>query len=88
MSRRIAVILGGRSSENAAWAANTWNETSVNSDATVTSEIPGVTVEPIAGGGRYDTLLQALGAAKAIPAVGCAIFGERLLAARRAQGAA
>ena len=41
---------------------------------------------PIAGGGRYDTLLQALGAAKPIPAVGCAIFGERLLAARRAQG--
>lgn len=42
--------------------------------------------EPIAGGGRYDTLLQALGATKPIPAVGCAIFGERLLAARRAQG--
>jgi ATP phosphoribosyltransferase regulatory subunit len=44
--------------------------------------------EPIAGGGRYDTLLQALGAPRATPAVGCAIFGERLLAARRAQGAA
>jgi ATP phosphoribosyltransferase regulatory subunit len=44
--------------------------------------------EPVAGGGRYDTLLQALGAPRATPAVGCAIFGERLLAARRAQGAA
>jgi ATP phosphoribosyltransferase regulatory subunit len=43
---------------------------------------------PIAGGGRYDTLLQALGAPRATPAVGCAIFGERLLAARRAQGVA
>jgi ATP phosphoribosyltransferase regulatory subunit len=42
--------------------------------------------QPIAGGGRYDTLLQALGAPRATPAVGCAIFGERLLAARRAQG--
>jgi ATP phosphoribosyltransferase regulatory subunit len=44
--------------------------------------------EPVAGGGRYDTLLQALGAPRPTPAVGCAIFGERLLAARRAQGAA
>ena len=44
--------------------------------------------EPVAGGGRYDTLLQALGAPRQTPAVGCAIFGERLLAARRAQGAA
>ena len=42
--------------------------------------------EPIAGGGRYDTLLQALGATRPTPAVGCAIFGERLLAARRGQG--
>jgi ATP phosphoribosyltransferase regulatory subunit len=42
--------------------------------------------EPVAGGGRYDTLLQALGAPRATPAIGCAVFGERLLAARRAQG--
>ncbi len=42
--------------------------------------------DPIAGGGRYDTLLQALGAPHATPAVGCAIFAERLLAARHAQG--
>jgi ATP phosphoribosyltransferase regulatory subunit len=41
---------------------------------------------PVAGGGRYDTLLTALGSAKPAPAVGLAIFAERLLAARRAQG--
>jgi ATP phosphoribosyltransferase regulatory subunit len=41
---------------------------------------------PVAGGGRYDTLLTALGAARPAPAVGLAVFGERLLAARRAQG--
>ena len=36
---------------------------------------------PIAGGGRYDRLLQNLGATKPVPAVGCAIHTERLLAA-------
>jgi len=36
---------------------------------------------PIAGGGRYDKLLQAAGAESAIPAVGGAIHTERLLAA-------
>lgn len=41
---------------------------------------------PVAGGGRYDNLLNALGAPKAVPAVGLAIFGERLLDARRRQG--
>jgi len=41
----------------------------------------------IAGGGRYDTLLRTLGASKDIPAVGCAIRSERVLAARRATGA-
>lgn len=35
----------------------------------------------IAGGGRYDTLLADLGAARAVPAVGGAIHTERLLAA-------
>jgi ATP phosphoribosyltransferase regulatory subunit len=40
----------------------------------------------IAGGGRYDTLLSTLGAKKDIPAVGCAIRSERVLAARRATG--
>ena len=35
----------------------------------------------IAGGGRYDTLLRDLGAPKDIPAVGCMIRTERLLAA-------
>ncbi|NDC60320.1 MAG: ATP phosphoribosyltransferase regulatory subunit, partial [Alphaproteobacteria bacterium] len=32
----------------------------------------------VIGGGRYDGLLRALGAAEAIPAVGCAIFVDRL----------
>ena len=41
----------------------------------------------VAGGGRYDTLLHTLGASKDIPAVGCAIRCERVLAARRATGA-
>ena len=41
---------------------------------------------PIAGGGRYDNLLTALGAPRAAPAVGLAIFGERVLAARQTQG--
>jgi ATP phosphoribosyltransferase regulatory subunit len=36
---------------------------------------------PIAGGGRYDGMLSDLGAPRPIPAVGCAIHTERLLAA-------
>ena len=35
----------------------------------------------LAGGGRYDNLLETLGARRAITAVGCAIHTERLLAA-------
>lgn len=35
----------------------------------------------IAGGGRYDRLLKGLGAPKDVPAIGCAIHTERLLAA-------
>jgi ATP phosphoribosyltransferase regulatory subunit len=35
----------------------------------------------VAGGGRYDGLLTELGAPRRIPAVGCAIHTERLLAA-------
>ena len=38
---------------------------------------------PIAGGGRYDGLLKAVGAARNVPAVGGAIHTERLLAAVR-----
>lgn len=34
--------------------------------------------KPVVGGGRYDGLLQSLGAAQEIPAVGAAIFVERL----------
>jgi ATP phosphoribosyltransferase regulatory subunit len=40
----------------------------------------------IAGGGRYDSLLRTLGAKKEIPAVGCAIWAERVLAARQVMG--
>jgi ATP phosphoribosyltransferase regulatory subunit len=36
---------------------------------------------PVAGGGRYDTLLKAVGAPDHVPAVGAAIHTERLLAA-------
>lgn len=39
----------------------------------------------IAGGGRYDMLLKMLGAKSDIPAVGCAIRSERVLAARKSQ---
>jgi ATP phosphoribosyltransferase regulatory subunit len=42
----------------------------------------------VAGGGRYDSLLRILGAKKEIPAVGCAIWTERVLAARNANGEA
>jgi ATP phosphoribosyltransferase regulatory subunit len=42
----------------------------------------------IAGGGRYDTLLEALGAKRAIPAIGFTFRTERVLAARRFAGAA
>jgi len=37
---------------------------------------------------RYDTLLKMLGAQRDIPAVGCAIRTERVLAARRVTGSA
>lgn len=37
------------------------------------------TGSPIAGGGRYDDLLKAVGAPEAVPAVGSAIHTERLL---------
>jgi ATP phosphoribosyltransferase regulatory subunit len=42
----------------------------------------------VAGGGRYDTLLEALGSKTHIPAIGCAIRTERVLAARRFAGGA
>ena len=43
---------------------------------------PAPATPPIAGGGRYDNLLTALGAAKPTPAIGLAIFGDRLAVAR------
>ena len=36
---------------------------------------------PLAGGGRYDRLLQALGAPAPVPAVGCAFWPERIFGA-------
>ncbi len=42
----------------------------------------------VAGGGRYDTLLQSLGAKKPVSAIGCALRTERLLAARTFAGVA
>jgi ATP phosphoribosyltransferase regulatory subunit len=42
----------------------------------------------VAGGGRYDTLLESLGAKQAVSAVGCAIRTERLLAAQKLNKAA
>jgi ATP phosphoribosyltransferase regulatory subunit len=42
----------------------------------------------VAGGGRYDRLLENFGATAGTPAIGCAIRTERVLAARRATGAA
>ncbi len=42
----------------------------------------------VAGGGRYDTLLEDLGAPAPVPAIGCAIRTERVLAARAAAGKA
>ena len=40
----------------------------------------------IAGGGRYDTLLETLGAGKPVSAIGCAIRTERLLAVKNGTG--
>ena len=40
----------------------------------------------VAGGGRYDTLLEALGAKRPVPAIGCALRVERVFAARKAEG--
>jgi ATP phosphoribosyltransferase regulatory subunit len=42
----------------------------------------------IAGGGRYDSLMEQLGAKKPVPAIGVAIRTERVLAAAAAQGKA
>jgi ATP phosphoribosyltransferase regulatory subunit len=39
----------------------------------------------VAGGGRYDTLLETLGAKQPVSAIGCAIRTERVLAAKEAQ---
>jgi ATP phosphoribosyltransferase regulatory subunit len=41
----------------------------------------------VAGGGRYDSMMEMLGAKSAVSAIGCAIRTERLLAAKSAGGA-
>ena len=45
-------------------------------------------VVQIAGGGRYDTLMEALGARRPIPAIGFTLRTERVLAARKFAGGA
>jgi ATP phosphoribosyltransferase regulatory subunit len=50
----------------------------------IETEIDGQTVQ-IAGGGRYDSLMTEIGAPRKVPAVGCAIHTERLLAALRSR---
>jgi len=40
----------------------------------------------VAGGGRYDSLMEMLGAGRPVSAIGCAIRTERVLAARAAGG--
>lgn len=42
--------------------------------------------KPVAGGGRYDTLLSALGATKPTPAIGLAVFCDRLAVAAAGAG--
>ena len=42
----------------------------------------------VAGGGRYDTLMEMLGASSPVSAIGCAIRTERVLAARQFAGGA
>jgi ATP phosphoribosyltransferase regulatory subunit len=41
----------------------------------------------VAGGGRYDSMMEMLGAKNPVGAVGCALRTERLLAAKQAGGA-
>ena len=50
----------------------------------IETDIDGNTVQ-IAGGGRYDSLMTEIGAPRKVPAVGCAIHTERLLAALRSR---
>lgn len=42
---------------------------------------------PVAGGGRYDSLMRSAGAPEDVPAVGAAIHTERLLVAIEGAGA-
>ena len=42
----------------------------------------------VAGGGRYDTLMETLGAKGPVSAIGCALRTERMLAAKKFAGSA
>ena len=42
----------------------------------------------VAGGGRYDALMEILGASKPVSAIGCALRTERMLAAKKFLGGA
>ncbi len=42
----------------------------------------------VAGGGRYDTLMETLGAKQPVSAIGCALRTERMLVAREYLGRA
>jgi ATP phosphoribosyltransferase regulatory subunit len=50
----------------------------------IETDLEGETVQ-IAGGGRYDSLMSDIGAPGKVPAVGCAIHTERLMAAVRSR---
>jgi ATP phosphoribosyltransferase regulatory subunit len=50
----------------------------------IETDLEGETVQ-IAGGGRYDSLMSDIGAPHKVPAVGCAIHTERLMAAVRSR---
>ena len=49
---------------------------------------PAASIGPVVGGGRYDRLAQSLGSTVAVPAVGAAIWVDRLLGAGQGSGSA
>jgi ATP phosphoribosyltransferase regulatory subunit len=52
----------------------------------IETEVGGARLQ-VAGGGRYDSLMSDIGSPVRVPAVGCALYTERLLAAVGAPGA-
>ena len=55
-----------------------WIASTVSVEAPI---FPSDHAAPVAGGGRYDHLLKAVGAPQDVPAVGAAVHTDRLLAA-------